>query len=389
MNLKRWYVATLAADITIVLLSSIGCSYPSTGNSSISLESWSDTQQPEDVGDPAPLQSGDLSESLLEVDDSGNQTEDTPSDVSDSEIADDQLLNASVWESRMMLPSNEAVSSYHSNERSPYITCRPEFPGTSGFIEFSVDFKADAQPIGTYLAVCNWDMDTRELSSRFEYVGRDYPGVAAHAGFQVLADGSRVANMNVWDTYLIDANGTHSTLRATKTYPDNPRSCRAFDNEGYGVRTMVDYNWRPGETYRALIQCNQTEVGTTELLFYVCDLATGRWDKLISYDLGFGNSYMTSPCSFLENFDTDTSAAVRTMEVGNFRVNSLDKKEWVTASTATMSESWVYKYPGSYAYGSDGSYFWAITSAMPGLSKTQTADEQLFEVSQAQTGCPY
>lgn len=298
----------------------------------------------------------------------------------------DVLLNRTLWAGRMSLPSDDAIKSYKATQRSPYVVCRPDFPDTSGYYEYAVDFKVDSQPRGTYLSICNWDMDISSLQSRYTDVHREYSGVAAYAGFQVLADGTKVAIMSVWDTYVTDANGTATTIHATKTYPANPRRSQSFGGEGQGIQTIVDYDWQLGRTYRALIQCNQTSTGNCELVFYVCDLTTGAWTELVAYDLGYSNTYMTSACCFLENYLLETAASVRTVELSNFRAHSVEIGSWVSAYSATMEEN--YEYPGSYAYGSDDTCFWAITSGIPGLCESPENYEWL-SVSNAQEGSPY
>lgn len=296
-----------------------------------------------------------------------------------------ELLNEDLWATRMSLPSADAVASYVAPDRSPYIVCRPQFSSMDAYTEYAVDFKADAQPRGTYLSVCNWDMDLSELRSRYSDVHRDYEGVAAYAGFQVLDDGSRVAIMSVWDTYITDSSGADSIIHAVRTYPDTYRVSKPFEGEGSGIQTIVDYDWKQGQPYRALIQCDLTASGTCELSFYVMALQTGHWDKLIAYDLGFGNTCMTDACAFLEDYLVEEASEVRTMELWNFRARE-GGGSWVPAYSATMEQN--YEYPGSYNYGSDGSVFWAITSAVPDLC-THPADGEQFSVTEAQGGSPY
>lgn len=295
-----------------------------------------------------------------------------------------ELLNAGTWGERMRLPSADEVAGYHATTRSPYIVCDPQF-GIDGIIEYAVDFKADAQPRGTYLSICNLDLDTSSLNSQYTNVHRDYSGVAAYAGFQVHDDGTKAAIMSVWDTYVTDSSGTESIIHATRTYPDTYRVSQPFAGEGSGIQTIVDYDWKQGHAYRALIRCAQTDKGTCELAFFVMDLETGRWDELVAYDLGYGNTSITRAVCFLEDYLVNKASEVRTMELWNFRA-STGGGSWVPAYSAIMSQN--YDYPGSYNYGSDGTHFWAITSAIPGLC-TIPSDGAQYSVSNAETGSPY
>gem|GEM_PF-4516342 len=57
---------------------------------------------------------------------------------------------------------------------------------------------------------------------------------------------------------------------------------------------------------------------------------------------------------------------VRTMELSNFRVNSVEADGWVPAHSAYLEQQYE-KWTGSYSLGSDDSCFWAIATGIPGL----------------------
>lgn len=299
------------------------------------------------------------------------------------------LLHRDKWEARMHLPTSKQTRAYAAAERSPYIVCWPHFANTTGYTAYAVDFKADSQPRGTYVNIGNWWMDVSNLYKRYVSVtsdGGDFPG-AAYAGFQVLEDGRKVAIMSVWKLFLVDEAGNRSTLDARRTYPKNPTIADDFGGEGTGVKTLVDYDWQAGRTYRALIECGETKAGNCEIAFSVCDLKTGKWTKLIAYDLGYGNTHIESTGCFLENFLAEYAADVRTAEWSNFKVKSLESGAWVTAKSAKMERQYE-EWPGSYNFGSDDSCFWAITSGVPHLCDKPSANGQEFSVSKVAEGSP-
>ncbi|MDO4400962.1 MAG: Ig-like domain-containing protein [Coriobacteriia bacterium] len=300
-----------------------------------------------------------------------------------------QPKNRSTWAQRMKLPTDKQIKGYSAYERSPYLVCWPEFSGTTGFYEYAVDFKADTQPRGTYLSIGNWFMDMSSLQNRYASVSADAgatPGLG-YAGFQVLGDGSKVAIMSIWKIYVTDSSGNTSVINAKRTYPSNPRVGGSFGGEGTGVQTIVNYDWKAGRTYRALIQCGQTSAGNCELFFWVCDLTTGVWTELVAYDLGYGSTYINDVCCFSENFLVDYAANIRTVEWSNFRVNSRATGSWVAAKSATMSCDYSM-WPGSYNYGSNSSCFWAIATGIPNLC-SPPANNKLFYVSKAAASQPY
>ena len=299
------------------------------------------------------------------------------------------LLDRSKWKARMNLPTNKQMNEYLTTERAPYIVCWPQFAGTTGYTEYAVDFKADSQPRETYVNIGSWIMDTSSLKKRYTSIGTDEgndPGIM-YAGFQVLEDGRKVAIMSAWKLFLVDKDGKKSVLDAKRTYPEKPRVGSDFGGEGTGVKTIVDYDWKAGNTYRALIQLGTTAAGNCEVQFSVCDLKTGEWTKLISYDLGYGDTYMKSMGCFLENYDRHEATEIRTAEWSNFRAKSREDGSWVSAKSAKMERQFE-EWPGSYSFGSDGPCFWAITSGVPNLCKPP-ADGTIFNVSKAKSGQPY
>lgn len=309
-----------------------------------------------------------------------------PADASGTD--ESPLLNRSTWAARMDLPTDEQVSAFEASDRSPYIVCWPQFGEASGYTEYAVDFKADSQPLGTYVNIANWWMDTSSLNEEYAAVETDDGDAAGggYAGFQVLEDGRKVAIMSIWRLFLTDADGKESTLDAKRAYPESPSVADDFEGEGTGVKTLVDYDWQAGRTYRALIQCGQTEAGNCELAFSVCDLESGDWTKLVAYDLGYGDTSMEVVGCFLENYLPDYAAQVRTAEWGNFRAKLSETGSWDSAKSAKMErqfEAWT----GSYNFGSTDSCFWAITSGVPELC-APPGNGTLFNVLEAAEGAP-
>lgn len=197
------------------------------------------------------------------------------------EVDKRSLLYRSKWANRMTLPTNKQMNSFKASERLPYLVCWPEFENTSGYTQYSVDFKADSQPWATYVNIGNWKMDVSSLKKKYKSVTTDDdddPG-AAYAGFQVLEDRRKVAIMSVWKMLLVDKDGNKSTLNAKRIYPKEAVVASDFDGEGTGVKTIVDYDWQAGKTYRALIQCGKTKAGNSTLVFKVCDLESGKWTR--------------------------------------------------------------------------------------------------------------
>ena len=296
------------------------------------------------------------------------------------------------WDAYAAVPSGSVFSSFSGTQRAPYICCEPDFSRKLSYHEFAVDFRADYLPIGTYLCVNNWDFDDHGLLQRYSHVRRDYQGVAGYAGFQRLSDGSTCIILTVWDSYCYDNDGSMTRIQATQVYPDNNEGFEVCvgdttTGEGCFVHTLLPFDWKEGRDYRALLQLTNPWNGTnSHLLFYVCDLWTGAWYKLVEYDLGYNGTGMNRCVSFLEDFSTNAHADLRSVALSNYRVHPFGKPDWISTRKATLS--CYYSNNGSYRYGSYGNAFWAITTAVPNVW-AEPAHSELHTVSSSSSESPY
>ena len=290
------------------------------------------------------------------------------------------------WDRHMNLPSARSQEQCPATERSPYIAAWPSFGGSGGFSDFAVDFRADHLPRGTYLSVCNLDVNTSALEKVYASVTRDYWGVGAYCGFQRIEDGSCVAIMSVWNTYCRDKSGAVTTIRATGTWPENGpfNRCEGGDTitgEGNFVQCLVPVTWEEGKAYRALIQLHGRE-----LALWRMDLATGAWEKLIAYDVGYDGAFISNTCCFLEDFSQSSHGALRSMVLWNIRALDHISGKWEGARRLTVSQN--YDHPGSYNYGMEGNAFWAITTGVTGCCPTPPQNMQCA-VPAADSAPPY
>ena len=110
------------------------------------------------------------------------------------------------------------------------------------------------------------------------------------------------------------------------------------------------------------------KTGKTVLKQWVCDLETGTYTLLCAYDTKVENATFHGPTAvFLENYLTEHSGDVRTMEVRNVRYLNADTNQWQTTKTAQFSSAGGSpNYEGSYNFGVSGNRFWMITSGVGG-----------------------
>ena len=289
------------------------------------------------------------------------------------------------WRTVVRMPSESDIRRYSTSQRSPYICCLPQFSSDT-FTEYSVDLRIDHDPVGTYVCGCNWDMDMDVLKKQYSSVYRDYNGVAAYAGLQVWDDGSHAVIMSVWNTYCKDRSGNVITIRPKVVYSARSEINQSFDGEGNGTQCLFRYNWQTGKTYRLLIQQSKDEkTGNCRLALWICDLESMNWERLIEYDLGMPSNYMRRAVVFLENYIPGAAAQIRSMELSNFRARDSRSGKWISATKAEFEH---YSGSGSYAFGSDGRSFWAITTGIPNIWQ-KAPERKTYSVRYTESGQPY
>ena len=295
------------------------------------------------------------------------------------------------WNSVMPFPTDDQLSARKGGLRSPYITFRPQFPNRSRFTEYSLDFRADHGPTGTYICPMNWWMDMSALEKKVKRVWCDFGGVVSgYAGLQVWNDGTHGVIMTVWDTFYEDKSGNIKQIKATVTYPDNASDTR-HDNssEGSFVHYSYPFPWKTGRDYRLLLQMYDGEKGTKCLDLWIMDLETEKWTLLFSIDTNISEDMTIYDCAgFLECFDTRTAGSVRTMEVWNARA-LIRGRGWVNIDRVKfgVNESVLdLGYEGSHIFGADRRSAYMITSGVPGLGASKG---DTFRMPSDESGQPY
>lgn len=311
------------------------------------------------------------------IDDNGND-----GNFRDEVTASQAITTPINWDDKMIIPDTAQARAFKTDQRSPYIEFCPKFP-EEGFTEFAIDFRADHQPDATYLSVLTWEMSPGSLSNEYANIEE---ATSAYAGFQILEDGSHAAIMAVWETYAQDSSGKRVRLLPERVYPDNCIKEETFGGEGEGAHCIVPYNWEKSHPYRALLRQGTAPNGNTTIEFWVCDLETGCWTKLVEYDMYRTDTKMNGLAAFLENFSPETAGEFRTMVLSNILVRNAETKAWQEITKAAFVQN--FDYPGSYSYGSEGSVFWAATTGLPNMER-ETLQSNWFTVEPAGSAAPY
>lgn len=299
------------------------------------------------------------------------------------------------WKDVFPLPTQTQIRAYTNPDwlRSPYIAGWLDIGKTDRFTEYTVDFKADYAPVGTYCSLANWEMDMSELKKTHTNIHKE-ADISAYAGFQnTSTEKGKATIMSFWDIFATDPNGKEITIRPTLVYPEYDHD-DDFTGEGTGAHRIVPYDWEDNHWYRMLLQAYPSpDTGNTLVDQWVCDLETGKWTRMCCYDTGLKNSHFVgSVAFFLENYLPQYAGEIRSMEVANVRIRDLSTGQWRDIEGAYLnSQGGKPKYEGSYAFGSREDRFWMITSGVGGdwynNGKGQTAGN--YTIRNTAVGDPY
>lgn len=293
------------------------------------------------------------------------------------------------WSSLLNFPSDQEIAEFNetADSRSPYLTGWLDIKPEVKFTEYSIDFKADYLPYGTYLNCANMKMDLSSLEQEYEEVYMD-SWLSCYAGFQMRKpeEGSS-SIMSFWDIYCKDKEGETTKIRAKLVYPENDTE-NPFDNEGNGVNYIKDSTWEAGRWYRMLLKCSESEENGHMLVEQsMCNLETGEWTKICCYDVGITDScFVGSTAIFLENYLTEYAGDIRTAEYKNIQIRLKDTEQWVPISRLTISAD---RGQGSYCYGADDEQFWMITTGVENCFIQQPEEKKEYQVISDQNDPPY
>ena len=275
------------------------------------------------------------------------------------------------WGALTTLPTRSEIDAANATAslRSPYMAVWLTIPDGTRYKEYTIDFKADYFPVGSYYSLGNWYMDFPELEQQYTQIVSDSGGIQGYAGFQNINSGEHMGIMSFWDLHCTDAAGNVTTLRPTVIYPENPYQSEEFGGEGVGAKCLDPYPWEENHWYRFHIRCTDNAVtGTTEVEFWVCDLEQGEYTLICAYDMGTGNAaFQGSIAIFLENYLPSTAGEIRTLEVCNPQYLDEATGQWCAITEGYMiptGDGMGMSYTGSYDYGMEVNRLWIMTTGV-------------------------
>lgn len=398
---RKRYCHKLTAIVTVMLLLISGCAQKTvdtaTKKESDSITDSADVSETETHGKETvetqiteETPDTQLTEEVPET----LQEENTPKDRHEEDLPIQrsepmEQKSSRDWSRIMDLPSEQEIAEFNekSADRAPYVSGWLNIDPEMKFSEYSIDFKADHLPYGTYFGCANIKMDLSSLEQEYEEVSKDL-WLSFYGGLQMRepeTEGNSL--MSFWDIYCKDKTGETSVVHAKLIYPENETE-NVFDNEGSGVNFHNEYDWQIGRWYRMLFQCGRSEEnGHTTVEQRICDLETGEWTKLCCYDTGLTDScFVGNVALFLENYLPEYAGDIRTIEFKNIRIRPSNSTEWMAIKQIDLSAN---DWPGSFCFGSDDEHFWMITTGIEGRSLQQCENPTTYTVTLGLDGSPY
>lgn len=208
-----------------------------------------------------------------------------------------------------------------------------------------------------------------------------------YMGIQQISPDERKVLFSVWSPYSTDN---------PEDIPENKRvqllrkgenvTVGEFGNEGSGGQSWLNYNWTPGEVYKAIVQVKPDGNGSTIYTAYF--FADGEWKLIASFKRPDTDTYYKGAYSFLENFDPCNSVVERSVSFRNQWVY-LASGKWVEIKNAqftcddTGRSGMRHDYSGEYR-AEDNSF--VLTSF--GFSDKHTEYGTDFQRAESPEGCP-
>lgn len=150
-----------------------------------------------------------------------------------------------------------------------------------------------------------------------------------YMGIQQVADGSHKVLFSVWSD-ASDVDGTRPTIERQGV----DITFNKFDNEGSGRSCWMNFDWKEGQTYKALVKITPNSDNTTTFTAYFFN--GSEWKLMAALKRPKTSVHYTSPYSFLENFDPTNSIYERQVLFKNQWVRTVGG-EWKEVTGVTFS----------------------------------------------------
>lgn len=156
-----------------------------------------------------------------------------------------------------------------------------------------------------------------------------------YMGIQQVTSGEHKVLFSVWSPYTTDNPADIPEEKRVKLLRKGKDvTVGEFGNEGSGGQSWLNYNWKAGTVYKALVQVKPDDNGNTIYTAYFW--ADGTWRLIASFLRPDTHTYYNAAHSFLENFDPGNSITPRSVLFKN-QWMYLASGQWVEVVRANFS----------------------------------------------------
>ena len=191
------------------------------------------------------------------------------------------------------------------------------YPGPEG-TAFYCETTIEQSAAGSYFMVCGWN--------------------TGYFGIQEIRPGKKVVIFSVWDNSKgNDPNSVEQSRRVGILHEGENVHVSRFGGEGTGGKSMFDFDWQIGQTYRCLVTA-KPKAERTEYsgYFYLPD--EKKWKHLVTFSTITGGKYLRGYYSFVEDFRRNGVSATqpRVARFGNAFILDVDGK-WQSVDRARFT----------------------------------------------------
>lgn len=177
-------------------------------------------------------------------------------------------------------------------------------------------------------------------------VQKSYPGSYfcvcgfghGYFGIQELWEGRKVVLFSVWDPgKQNNPNSVPEDRRVKILHEGQDVRVSRFGNEGTGGKSMFDYQWKVGETYKCMVKATVDGDRTTYAAYFYLN-EENKWKHLATFQTITGGDYLSGYYSFVEDFMRRGESAhnIRRALYGNGWIKSKAGK-WLPLTQATFT----------------------------------------------------
>ncbi len=144
-------------------------------------------------------------------------------------------------------------------------------------------------------------------------------------GLQEKTDGRKVLIFSVWGSKNDNPAATPKHLAVRATYKDPEVRVGDFGNEGSGMQSFLDYDWKPNTTYAFMVKAKIVD-DRAEYSGYFRAPDSKRWRYLVTMSTPLEPTLLKGLYSFIEDYKHDETSAkeVRRATFGNAWARKFD-----------------------------------------------------------------